>query len=134
MSNATRILDPPQTLVNLNRANRNVTLKIVVAQKSEELNRELQILTYLKHPGYKHVIRLLDSFYHDGFNGRHLCLVFDVLGPTLSSMAERGPHHRLDGSLARDVSAQVLLAVNYLHSSGIVHAGEPSSLGSDCRY
>ena len=40
-------------------------------------------------------------------------------------MAEHSPDYRLDGPLARDVSAQVLLAVNYLHSFGIVHAGKP---------
>lgn len=113
-----------------NRAHRNVSIKIVVAHKSGKLDHELHILTYLKqsntsHPGYKHIIPLLDFFYHVGPNGRHLCLVFNVLGPSTSSIAERGPNYRLDGHLARDVSAQVLLAVDYLHTSGIVHGGEP---------
>jgi hypothetical protein len=113
------------------RAHRNVTLKIVVAQKSRELDHELRILTYLEensdtsHPGYKHcVIHLLDSFYHVGPNGQHLCLVFNVLGPSVAYFANRGPNFRLDGSLARDVSAQLLLAVDYLHSSGIAHGGK----------
>jgi serine/threonine-protein kinase SRPK3 len=74
--------------------------------------------------GYKHGIHLLDFFYHDGRNGRHLCLAFDFLGPNASFVAERGPDYRLDGSLAQAISAQVLLAVNHLHSSGIVHGGE----------
>jgi serine/threonine-protein kinase SRPK3 len=114
-----------------NRAHRNVTLKIVVAEKSGELDHELQILKHLKessdssHAGYKRVLHLLDFFYLDGPNGRHLCLVSDVLGPRVSSVAERCPDYRLDGCLGRDISAQVLLAVNYLHSFGIAHGGEP---------
>ncbi len=88
MSNATCVSQ--STLAILNRADRNVTLKIVVARKSGELDHKLRILTYLnrqgdsRHPGYKHVTHLLDFFYHDGTNGRHPCLVLDVLGPTVS--------------------------------------------------
>ena len=113
-----------------NRADCNVTLKIVVAEKSSEIDRELRILTYLdenretSHPGYKHVAHLLDSFYHIGPNGRHLCLVFNVLGPSIAYFTNCGPNYRLDGSLARNVAAQLLLAVDYLHSSGIAHGGE----------
>lgn len=112
-----------------NRAHRNVTLKVVVAQKSRELDHEQHILTYLEensdasHPGYKHIIHLLDFFYHVGPNGRHLCLVFNVLGPSMSYFANYGPNFRLDGPLARNVSAQLLLAVDYLHSYGIAHGG-----------
>jgi len=113
-----------------NRAHRNVTLKVVVAEKSGEVDHELRVLKHLKessdssHPGHKHVFHLLDSFYLDGPNGRHLCLIFDVLGPKVSSVAERCPDYRLAGCLGHDISVQVLLAVNYLHSSGIVHGGE----------
>ena len=108
------------------RTNRNVSLKIVVAEKSWKLDNELRILKYLNesndstHPGKKHVVHLLDSFYYDGPNGRHLCLIFDVIGqPLFSLMATR-----LNGRVARNISTQVLLAVDYLHSSRIVHGGE----------
>lgn len=114
-----------------NSAHRNVSLKVVVAEKSGELNHELRILKHVNesidsnHPGKKHVVHLLDFFYLNGPNGRHLCLVFDVLGPTVFSVAQRCQGGRLDGWMGLDISTQVLLAVNYLHSSGIVHGGEP---------
>lgn len=75
------------------------------------------------HPGRKHVSHLLDSFYHEGPNGRHLCVVLEWLGPKVSSVAERCPNYRLDGNLARRVSRQLLLAVDYLHSCGVAHGG-----------
>jgi len=124
-----------------NRAHRNVTLKIVVAKKSGEHNHELRILMHLKkssdssHPGHKHVLHLLDFFYLDGPNGRHLCLVSDVLGPNTSSVAECcKPDYRLDGCLGRDISTQLLLAVDYIHLSGIVHGGEPTTFPCESNY
>ena len=101
---------------------------MAVAEKSGELDHELCILKHLNHssdnthPGNKHIVHLLDHFYIDGPNGRHLCLIFDVLGPTVATLAQR---HRLDGCLGRDISMQVLVAVDYLHSLGIVHGSEP---------
>ncbi len=83
-----------------NSAHRNVSLKVVVAEKSGEFDNELRILKHLNesgdsnHPGKKHVVHLLDFFYLDGPNGRHLCLIFDVLGPQVSSVAERCPDDR----------------------------------------
>jgi serine/threonine-protein kinase SRPK3 len=112
------------------RKNRNVTVKIVVAEKSAESNHELQVLQHLNtrqtegHPGREHVLHLLDSFYHEGPNGRHLCVVLDVLGPKVSTVIERCKHYRLGGFKARDVSRQLLLAVNYLHASGVAHGGK----------
>ncbi|KAK7730831.1 hypothetical protein SLS53_008909, partial [Cytospora paraplurivora] len=106
----------------------NVAIKIVVAKKSEEHHHELKILRHLletgdpDHPGHKHVSHLLDSFYHQGPNGRHLCVVMEWLGLQTSAVAELHGDYRLDGKLARRVSQQVLLAVGYLHSCGVAHA------------
>ena len=87
------------------------------------------------HPGHKHVLHLLDFFYLDGPNGRHLCLVSDVLGPNTSSVAECcKPDYRLDGCLGRDISTQLLLAVDYIHLSGIVHGGEPTTFPCESNY
>jgi serine/threonine protein kinase len=107
-----------------------VTIKVVVARQSDKTHRELRILQTLKergdpnHPGCKHVSHLLDSFYLKGPNGRHLCIVLDPLGPEVSSVADRCKNYRLGGDLARSVSRQLLLAVDYLHSAGVAHGGE----------
>ncbi|ROW17514.1 hypothetical protein VPNG_00929 [Cytospora leucostoma] len=106
----------------------NVAVKIVVARKSEEHNHELKILRHLRetgdpdHPGHRHVSHPLDSFYHEGPNGRHLCVVMEWLGLQTSAVAELYDEYRLDGELARRVSRQALLAVDYLHSCGVAHA------------
>ncbi|KXX74834.1 Protein kinase dsk1 [Madurella mycetomatis] len=106
---------------------RNVTIKVVVADRSVETARELTILRALKergdpaHPGWKHVSHLLESFYHEGPNGRHLCIVLGLLGPKPTSIADRCPDYRLGGHLARSVSRQLLLAVDYLHATGVAH-------------
>ncbi|KAM6481756.1 kinase-like domain-containing protein [Trichoderma sp. SZMC 28011] len=104
-----------------------VSIKIAVAEQSHNHNGELQILQTITrngdptHPGHKHVSHLLDSFYHDGPNGRHLCIVFELLGPKISSVVNRRPNYRLDGRLARQISSQLLLAVDYIRSCGVVH-------------
>jgi len=47
-----------------------------------------------------------------------------TLGSSMAYFANCGPKFRLDSSFGQDVSAQFLLAVDYLHSSGIPHGGE----------
>ncbi|KAL6803562.1 kinase-like domain-containing protein [Trichoderma sp. SZMC 28012] len=104
-----------------------VSIKIVVAEQSHNHNGELQILQAITrtgdptHPGHKHVSHLLDSFYHEGPSGRHLCIVLELLGPKISSVVNRRPNYRLDGRLARRISSQLLLAVDYIRSCGVAH-------------
>ncbi|KAF8250041.1 hypothetical protein K440DRAFT_675784 [Wilcoxina mikolae CBS 423.85] len=63
---------------------RNVSIKVVVPEKSAGDNNELKILKHLLNcrdgAGSENVLHMLDEFYVDGPNGRHLCIVFDVLG------------------------------------------------------
>jgi len=111
-----------------------VTIKVVVASKSDETTRELAILQALKdrgnpaHPGHKHVTHFIDSFHIEGPNGRHLCIVLDLLGPKVSSVTDGCEYCRLDAPLAHSISRQLLLAVDYLHSVGVAHGGESACL------
>ncbi|EHK40492.1 hypothetical protein TRIATDRAFT_231146, partial [Trichoderma atroviride IMI 206040] len=105
----------------------NVSIKIVVAEQSHNHNHELEILQAIKrngdpaHPGHRHVSHLLNSFYHEGPNGRHLCIVLELLGPKTSSIAEMQPNYRLEGQIARRISSQLLFAVDYLRACGVAH-------------
>lgn len=107
-----------------------MALKIVVSKVMPD-NRELRILQTLArnnnspHPGYKHIVRLLDDFSHTGPNGTHPCLVFELLGPSVATVVEENcPSGRLPGVLAAKVCKELLLAVDCLHEQSIGHGGE----------
>lgn len=48
------------------------------------------------HPGYKHVMKLMDNLEFNGPNGRHICMVFEVLGESVLGLVYRYKnYHRL---------------------------------------
>ncbi|EHK24113.1 uncharacterized protein TRIVIDRAFT_147331 [Trichoderma virens Gv29-8] len=106
---------------------KNVSIKVVVSEQLRKHYRELEVLEAIKqngdpaHPGHKYVSHLVDSFYLEGPNGRHLCVVFELLGPKICSVANRQPNYRLEGKLARQISSQLLFAADYIRSCGVVH-------------
>lgn len=110
---------------------RLVCLKILAAELGVQ-PREVQILELLRN-GEKagdtssHVSRLLDRFTHQGPNGAHSCLVFDVDSVSVSSVAERYPLGRLPGWLAWEIARQIAQGVGYLHSKSVVHGGRSKS-------
>ncbi|KAF2877843.1 kinase-like domain-containing protein [Massariosphaeria phaeospora] len=117
-----------------------VCIKIFSAKASKS-TQELQVMQQLAacgkpdHPGYKHVVRMLDHFYHTSKNGEHLCLVMERLGPSINRVNSlyQGEHfnnlgrpndwrtHFMDLSQTRDVCRQLLLAVDYIHSCEVVN-------------
>ncbi|KAJ2158783.1 serine/threonine protein kinase, CMGC [Coemansia sp. RSA 552] len=71
----------------------HVALKIVksAAHYTEAALDEIELCTRTvsarePHPGRDHVAKMLDSFEHSGPNGRHVCMVFEVLGENLLSL------------------------------------------------
>ena len=76
------------------------------------------------HGGKKHVIQLLDHFRHEGPNGMHLCLVLELLGPSILSKAESYSTNRLPGDIAWEASKQIVHGLTYIHALGIVHGGQ----------
>ena len=82
------------------------------------------------HGGKKHIMPLLDYFIEKGPNGEHGCLVFDVMGPNAASMVEYLPENLANNTgrsrryplwMAKSILRQVLLGIDFLHESGIVH-------------
>ena len=47
------------------------------------------------HPGRKYIASLIDSFWIEGPNGSHLCLVSTVAGPDISEYSRTQPYGRL---------------------------------------
>lgn len=103
------------------------SLKIIAAGRSESAI-ELAVLQHLEatfnadEEGSTHVIRMFDHFVHDGPNGRHQCVVGEVLGPSLSSRIEPfWDSEILPGDIARRLIGQIALGVQYLHKRGVAH-------------
>ncbi|EJT70664.1 serine/threonine protein kinase [Gaeumannomyces tritici R3-111a-1] len=65
-------------------------------------------------------------FWLQGPNGRHLCLVFPVLGLDLSRLSQ-GLYARLNSEFARQVSLQVAQGLALLHSLGLCHGDSQTS-------
>ncbi|PXF43327.1 Protein kinase dsk1 [Gracilariopsis chorda] len=110
-----------------NRRNRVVALKI---QKSatdytEAAKDEIKLLQAVRKKdryGRAPVISLLDHFEHFGPNGRHVCLVFDVLGNSLLKLIRRFNYRGAPLSLVRRISKDILEGLHFLHSeAGIIH-------------
>ena len=77
------------------------------------------------HPGKRFVISLLDEFTLEGPNGHHQCLVFPVAlnSVAIAKEASLSDNFMFPAQVARSIATQSLLALSYIHSCGIVHAG-----------
>ena len=106
---------------------RYVSLKVTTARYSE-LSPEAKIRNCLRfgdlhHPGRPFVLSPLHEFYIDGPNGRHLCLVSEVAGPSILEVKEAAEHGMLPIEAAQNITAQLALGLSYVHSCGVIHGG-----------
>ncbi|WEW59325.1 serine/threonine protein kinase [Emydomyces testavorans] len=116
-------------LANDRKQNRWVSLKILTAESSSE-SRELRILDQLAKRSQgnlfsKYIVQVLDHFVHQGPNGHHLCIVFELLGPSAAMLLDPLYHSSDDELLETEtifrVTKQLLKAVRFIHDAGIVH-------------
>lgn len=107
------------------------TSEISGAQKSNErkIYHALRIGNP-QHPGKRFVRSLLNDFIHEGPNGRHQCFVFPVAldSVAIAKRASTNGSYMFPPQAARSIVMQSLLALSYIHSCGIVHAGMVLSL------
>lgn len=74
------------------------------------------------HPGHQHVIQLLDTFTHQGPNGVHVCMVFEVLGENLLGLIRRYKHRGIPVIFVKQIAKQLLSALDFLHRMcGVIH-------------
>lgn len=121
-------------IANVSIHPRHVAIKVLTADSSQDVHvEELKILKQIRetgqeHPGYNHVIQLLDDFRIQGPHGEHLCLVFEVLGMDIKAVRDRFEGNRLAMGLLKQVAKQTFLALDYLHHCcGIIHCGRDFS-------
>lgn len=78
-------------------------------------------------PSAKYIVSVLDSFTHQGPNGTHLCIVFELLGPSVSKVVN--DYHSFGDDLEMDIilrmSEQLLEAISLIHVAGMGHGGNP---------
>ncbi|KIM46980.1 hypothetical protein M413DRAFT_63939 [Hebeloma cylindrosporum] len=118
-----------------NRSGKLVTLKVVRADVSSkpvdqvpELGVPRKLLEYVQERGpvvRSNIQTVQDHFMEDGPNGSHLCLVYQLAGPSILSMSDSPGRtigsRRLRSDLARKVAKQVVGAVELMHTAGFVH-------------
>ncbi|KAI9676538.1 MAG: hypothetical protein M1817_000697 [Caeruleum heppii] len=104
-----------------------VSVKIVMADRTYE-SRELHNLRELAKYSrgslhYGHIVQLLDDFIHEGPNGCHQCLVFELLGPTVHMIINdcNEVQERLDSETVLQISTQMLESVAFMHEAGYAH-------------
>ena len=111
----------------MSRHERSVAIKILVSELGQE-HPEASLLRRLAsgpvdHPGRNNMPELFDLFELHGPNGVHQCLVMELLGQSMASLAEGFATYRLPEDVALQVSNQVIQAIAYVHRMGIVHGG-----------
>ncbi|KAK5938564.1 hypothetical protein PMZ80_008753 [Knufia obscura] len=99
--------------------NRLVAVKVLTANASR-ISQEIAVqrfLLRLMSPGSSNLVtKILDHFVAKGVNGRHLCIVFELAGPSLQVLlkdAKIRPDH------VRKLSRDIAQGVAGLHSSAI---------------
>ncbi|KDR80218.1 hypothetical protein GALMADRAFT_61725 [Galerina marginata CBS 339.88] len=102
------------------------SLKILSADASEySTGTEHDVLrrsTTGSGSGKRFVLQFLDSFIHKGPNGKHLCVVTEVSGPSLAMWLDAiSDFGELPLESARALIPQLAQGVEYLHSCDIVH-------------
>ena len=110
-----------------------VSMKIKAADSTEQ-SREREALRALQKMTASHdIVRLLDDFMHQGPNGYHQCLVFELLGPSVENIANdylQGGD-QLDPETILKITTQFLQAISCIHAAGYAHGGWASI--STCR-
>jgi len=68
------------------------------------------------------VVNLLDYFEHVGPNGKHVCMVFEPMGPNVLALIKRYNFKGVPRKIVEKVAAHTLIGLDYLHRvCGIIH-------------
>ncbi|PSN59103.1 kinase-like protein [Corynespora cassiicola Philippines] len=108
-------------------SNQNVAVKVNIAATNSAI-RELQLLREIAtddtrghSPSY--LIQWLDDFEINGPNGKHVCIVTELLGPSIADLFDMHgiKDCRLPAKWAKNTAKQLLTALNHLHRKEIGH-------------
>lgn len=115
-----------------------MSIKIKTAEstvKSWELHNLQTLARHTNGSLYaERLVQMLDDFTHEGPNGRHQCLVFELLGPHLVMLLTQyyEEHECLETKAILKMSKQLLQAVTVIHEAGFAHGGMVFLLPIQC--
>lgn len=119
------------------RHGRYVALKIIASADSEEYESQAvikRLRKYERDHGFPGLFLLaLERFFIESKNGRHLCQVFPVLGPSLNALITKD-RSLLYSSFVKPFARQVATALDAMHSMGVCHGGKSLALNSAPRF
>lgn len=105
-----------------------VALKVVKSEKKyvETALDEIKLLNASQNgrkgeKGENFIVKLLDSFTHEGPNGKHVCMAFELMGCNLLKLIKKYDYKGLPVPMVKRISRQVLLGLKQLHDSNIIH-------------
>mmetsp|Transcript_87734 Transcript_87734/g.165447 ORF Transcript_87734/g.165447 Transcript_87734/m.165447 type:complete len:603 (-) Transcript_87734:268-2076(-) len=68
------------------------------------------------------VVQLIDYFEHFGPHGKHVCMVFETMGPNVLALIKQYNFKGIPLEIVRKVAAHTLIGLDYLHRvCGIIH-------------
>ncbi|GAM17929.1 hypothetical protein SAMD00019534_011040 [Acytostelium subglobosum LB1] len=101
---------------------KQVALKIVRSAKSYTETAEDEIKLLKASGNSVAVARLLDHFVHKGPNGKHICMVFEVLGNNLLDLIKHYRYRGIPLPLVKSIMKQVIMGLDHLHTQcAIIH-------------
>ncbi|SCU82478.1 LADA_0C05622g1_1 [Lachancea dasiensis] len=114
-------------------SNAHVAMKIVRSDKvyTEAALDEIKLLRRVStrdgslggyYDSSKHILSLSDSFEHTGPNGKHVVMVFEVLGENLLALIKKYEHRGIPVMYVKQIAKQLLLGLDYMHRKcGVIH-------------
>ena len=104
------------------RTSKEVAVKVLKSDSAvrDMGEEEVIMLRSLKKSGSKVLMEILDNFVEEGpNNGKHICIVTELLGPSLLDCLHPAGMHLNN---VRQVASQVLSGLHFLHTTAkIIH-------------
>jgi len=74
------------------------------------------------HFPFTGVVTLIDYFEHFGVHGKHVCMVFETMGPNVLALIKRYNFKGIPLDIVRKVTTHIMIGLDYLHRvCGIIH-------------